>query len=149
MLFFSQSFKLMVCWGKACYHRLLGEKHARDFQPAFFTARNLMLCQISIGTVLWHHFLWGEKMEQKFWMQSNEKDRQVMLLEEMVCVNSCLACCSSCWKQILNLVRLPRGWSQPVRLRESWNHLSHGAVCPKPDLFTLKKKPTNQKKPKG
>lgn len=41
-------------------------------------------------------------------------------------------------KADLKLIRLCRSWSQPVGLRESWNHLSHGAVCPKPDLFRQK-----------
>lgn len=38
-------------------------------------------------------------------------------------------------KADLKLVRLCRGWSQLAGCGESWNPLSHGAVCPKPDLF--------------
>lgn len=48
--------------------------------------------------------LGGKKIKQKFWMQSNKKDR---VGENGLCVpsawlNSCLACRSFCWAQILN-----------------------------------------------
>lgn len=107
MLFFSQSFKLMVCWGKACYHRLLGESMYETFSQYFLLQgiwyRVKYRLELCCGII----FSGKKKIKQKFWMQSNKKDRQVILLVEMVCVpsvwvNSCLVCCSSCWKQILN-----------------------------------------------
>ena len=145
MLFFSQSFKLMVCWGKACYHRLLGESMCKMSSQYFllqgiryYVKYRLELC---CGII----FSRKKKIRQKFWMQSKKEDRQVILLEEAVRARlvpggiPALCSCSFCWAQVLNWSTCVERWPDPLASGTTETTLSHRAMDQNPDLFRSNK----------
>lgn len=121
MLFFSQSFKLMVCWGKACYHRLLGESMYKTFSQYFLLQgiwysvkyRSELCCGII--------FSGKKKSSRNFGCRAIRRtDKSYCCRRWSVC-SRCLGEFLPCVLQLLlkadlKLVRLQRSWSQPVGL---------------------------------